>query len=436
MQWRFAGLWRNSDFLKLWIGESISLFGTQITTLALPLVAVLMLKASPTQMGLLNAAAFVPFLLFSLPVGVFIDRKRRRPVLILSNLGRAVLLALVPLLAFWGMLHIEYLIVIAFLVGLFTVFFHLAYQSYLPSLVTRDQLVEGNSKLTASQSIAEIGGPGLAGLLIEFLSAPFAILLDAFTYAVSALTLGLIRRPEPAPSPPTTKINLVHEVSEGLRVVFGNQYLRAIAGEAASYNVFWNVIEAVYILYAVQRLGLRPGVIGLVFTLGSTGAFLGALMANKLASRFGVGPTLLGAMALACLVPLLIPLASGQTIGAVALLTTAAFLGGIGVAISNIHAVSLRQAITPNRLLGRMTASYRFLIYGTIPLGALLGGFLGEKIGLRPTLLVGALGISVAWLWVLFSPVRTLRQIPASPEATSLQSPAERVGDAQASISP
>lgn len=420
MRWSFNGLWRNADFMKLWVGESISLFGTQITALALPLVAVLLLEASPAQMGILNAAAFLPFLLFSLPAGVFIDRKSRRPILIFTNLGRAVLLGLVPLLVFWALLRIEYLIMIAFLVGALTVFFQLSYQSVLPSLVEHDQLVEGNSKLIASASIAEIGGPGLAGLLVELISAPFAILLDAFSYAVAALSLVLIRQPEPSPPSTTIKTNLVGEIREGLQVVFGNRYLRAIAGEAATYNVFWMVIETVYLLYAVQKLGMRPSVIGLVFTLGSIGGFFGTLIADRLAQRFGLGLTILGAMVIACFAPFLIPLASGETAGAILLLTAAAFFGGIGVTISNIHVISLRQTITPDRLLGRMNASYRFLITGTVPLGALLGGFLGETIGLRTTLFVGALGLSTAWLWVLFSPVPRLHYLRESTEGVFL----------------
>lgn len=436
MRRRFGGLWQNADFMKLWLGESISLFGTQVTTLALPLVAVLILNASPAQMGILNAASFLPFLLFSLPAGVLIDRKPRRPMLILTNLGRAVLLSLVPLLAFWGLLRIEHLTVIAFLVGGLTVIFHLAYQSFLPSLVKLDQLVEGNSKLTASASIAEIGGPGLAGFLIEITSAPFAILLDAFSYAVSALSLGLIRQPEPAPAVAAGKTNLLHEIREGLRIVFGNPYLRAIAGEAATYNVFWTVIETVYFLYVVQELGLRPGVIGLVFMLGSIGGFLGTLMADRLAQRFGVGSSILGAMVLACFAPLLIPLTGSETISTVTLLTAAAFFGGIGVTISNIHVISLRQTITPDRLLGRMNASYRMLVTGTIPVGALLGGILGEQIGLRATLWVGALGIALAWLWVLFSPVSTLRSLPKPAEESTHPVLAERIDDSPLNVSP
>jgi MFS family permease len=377
-------------------------------------------------MGILNAAGFAPFLLLTLPAGVLVDRQRRRPILIASDIGRAVLLGLIPLLAFLSLLRIEYMIAISFLVGVLTVFFHLAYQSYLPALVERDQLVEGNSKLIASDSVAQIGGPGLAGLLVELVTAPFTILVDALSYAVSAISLGLIRTTEPAPRHVEGR-SVWNEIGEGLRVVFGNSYLRAIAAEAATYNLFWNVLEAVYVLYAVRELGMRPGIIGLIFMVGSVGSLLGAVLADRIARRFGVGSTILGAMALGCIAPILIPLASGQTVGAAALLAAALFFGGIGVAISNVHVVSLRQTITPDRLLGRMNASYRSLVYGAIPLGALVGGFLGEQIGLRPTLLVGALGMSVAWVWVLFSPIRTLRRMPAAADEP-LGSVEQRVG--------
>jgi MFS family permease len=433
MQRRFGGLWRNADFLKLWTGETISLFGTQITTLALPLTAVLVLSATPVQIGILNAASFAPFLLFSLPAGVFVDRKRRRPILIISNLGRGLLLGLIPLLALLGVLRIEHLIPIAFLVGVLTVFFHLAYHSFLPTLVARDQLVEGNSKLTASESIAEIGGPGLAGLLIQLGSAPFAIFLDAISYLISALSLSLIRAAEPEPERPASRSSMLQEIGEGLRVVFGNRYLRAIAGEAATYNLFWSVIEAVLLIYATRNLALSAGAIGLIFTVGSIGGLLGAFIAEPAARRFGVGLTILTAMAISCVVMLLIPFAPGPGLGSAVLLALVMFITGLGAIVSNVNVISLRQTVTPERLLGRMNASYRFLNYGAIPIGALLGGFLGERIGLQMTLLVGALGISTAWLWVLFSPVRSMRTLPAPAEAAVVP-PVD--GAASASVSP
>lgn len=408
-------LWRHPAFLKLWIGETISLFGSQITTLALPLTAVLTLGATPSQMGLINAAGFAPFLFLTLFAGVWIDRHRRRPILIITNLGRAALLGLIPLLAFFNALRIEFLIVIVFLVGIFTVFFQLAYQSFLPTLVGREQLVEGNSKLTTSQSLADIGGPGLAGILVQLITAPIAIIVDAVSFLAAATSLLLIPALEPAPTSSRQHNNLKREIIEGFRVTFGNPYLRAFAGEAATYNFFENMLTTIYILYAIRTLHIQPGVLGLIFAIGSIGSLPGALLASRLTAWFGFGRTLLGAMMLACVAPLLLPLAHGPLLGTI-LLSGVAFLSGIGVTVSNIQVISLRQAVTPDHLLGRMNASYRFLTWGVIPVGAFLGGILGELIGLRATLVISVAGLTLAWLWVAGSPVPRLHHLPTGPE--------------------
>jgi MFS family permease len=415
---RFEGLWRHPDFLKLWTGETISLLGSHITVLALPLTAVLVLQATPFQMGILGAARFAPFLLVTLLAGVWVDRHRRRPILIAANLGRAALMGLIPLLAFLGQLRMEYLYVIVFFVGMLTVFFDLAYQSYLPALVNRRQLVEANSKLQASASAAEVGGPGLAGILVELFAAPLAILLDALSFLVSSIMLVLIHKPEPAPTAHQHQHGILHEIGEGMRVTFGNPYLRAISGEAATYNMFSQVIETVFVLYATRELGIGPGLLGFIIAAGSIGALLGSLLAGYAAQRWGTGPVIIGAMLLACLAPILIPLAAGSFVIILLFPILAYLLGGIGVAISNVHVVSLRQTITPDRLLGRMNASYRLVIFGTLPVGALLGGVLGDSIGLRATLAFGALGLLSAVLWVLFSPVPRLRQLPAVQESS------------------
>jgi len=408
-----AGLWLHRDFLKFWAGETISMFGTQVTALALPLTAVLMLQATPGQMGILGAAQFAPFLLITLLAGVWIDRRRRRPILIGASLGRAILVGLIPLFALLSVLRMEHLYGIAFLVGILTVFFDVGYLSYVPTLVSRDQLIEANSKLQVSASAAEIGGPGFAGVLVELVTAPFALVADALSYLASAIGLILIHRPEPAPPPITASRSLWREIGEGLQVTFGNKYLRPIAGEAATYNMFNQVMLTVFVLYATRDLGLTPGILGFIFTTGSIGSLIGALWAERIARRLGIGPTIIGAMVLGCSAPLLIPLASGSTAVVISLLTLAYFLGGIGVTISNVHVVSLRQTVTPDRLLGRMTASYRLVVYGAIPVGALIGGGLGEAIGLRATLAVGAIGLLFAVSWVLFSPVSKLRELPA-----------------------
>ena len=419
-----AGLWRHRDFRKLWAGETVSLFGSEVTELALPLVAVLVLDADAGQMGLLAAARFAPFLLVTLPAGAWVDRRRRRPVLVASNLGRALLVGLVPLLAGLGLLGMGHLYGIAFAVGVLTVLFDVAYQSYLPSLVDRDQLVEGNSKLQASASAARVGGPGLGGLLVQLIGAPRTLLVDAASYLVSAASLLAIRGREPAPATNAGGVSGVgfrQEVAEGLRVTYRNPVLRAMAGLAATYNFFSQVIEALLVLYATRELGLSAGLIGLIVASGSVGALVGAALTGRLERRLGVGPSLILAVVVECAALLLVPIASGPAPLAAGLLGLAFAGNGFGLGLSNVLAVSLRQAVTPDRLLGRMNASYRFLTYGAIPLGALLGGALGELLGLRTAVAVGAVGSLLTVPWALLPPLPRIRQMPEA--ATESKSP-------------
>jgi MFS family permease len=414
MRSRLGGLWQHPDFLKFWAGESISLIGSQITTFALPLIAVLTLEATPAQVGILNAALFAPFLLFILPAGVWIDRTRRRPIIVVTNLGRAVLLGLVPLLGFLGHLRIEYLYVIVFFVGILNVFFQLAYQAYLPALVERDQIIEGNSKLAASTSIAEIGGPGMGSILVALFSAPFALVVDACSFLMGAVALMSIRKSEPAPETPQQRQTLRRDIGDGFRLTFGNPCLRAFAGESATYNLFWTMIQTVFVLYIVRELGLPQEVYGLILITGSSGALLGALFTNRLAYRFGIGGTIVATAILGDVAPLLIPFAAGPMVVMIGLLMIGFFFQGFGTTACNVHIISIRQVITPDQLRGRMNASYRLIVSGMLPIGALLGGFLGEWIGLRSTLFVGAIGLLSTWLWIWFSPIPHLRTPPTS----------------------
>jgi MFS family permease len=408
---RFGALWSNPDFLKLWVSETISLFGTQVTLLALPLTAVLALDASAFQMGVLGALQYAPFFLVSLPAGVWVDRLRRRPILVGANLGRALLLGSVPLAAMFGVLSMGLLYAVSFLVGVLTVCFDIAYQSYLPSLVGRERLVEGNSKLEVSNPVAQVAGPAVGGGLVQLLTAPLAVLADAASYLVSASLLGTIRAREEEPARAAER-DLRSEIGEGLRVVLGSRLLRPIAGYTGASNLFGAVTGAVFLLYVTDSLGVEPALLGLVFGVGSVGALLGALLPARAARRFGIGPSIVGASVLLGLGGLLVPLASGPLPVAVGLLVAAQLIMGLANTVYNVNQISLRQAITPDRLLGRMNASMRFLVWGTIPVGSLLGGALGEAIGLRATLFVGAFGELLATCWVLFSPVRTLRDQP------------------------
>lgn len=405
------GLWNNADFLRFWAGETVSLFGSQITALALPLTAAMTFKADPLQMGLLNASQFAPNLFFTLLAGVWVDRVRRRPLMILANVSRAVLLGLIPL--GWGLdaLRMQHLYVIAFMTGVFTVLFDLAYQAHIPSLVDREDLTDANSQLQISASAAQVSGPGLAGVLIAAVTAPMAILLDAASFLVSAFALASLRRPEPRPMEPSEHRSLLRDMAAGMRIVFSNPYLRAMALEAATFNMCNQITWAVLVLYMTRELQISPSLMGIILSAASVGTLLGSFAAGHVGRRFGTGPTIAGSMLLACGSPLLIPLAGGSHFTAVPLLVLAFFLGGAGVVISNVHIVSLRQAITPQHLLGRMTAGYRFTVISAAPIGSLLGGVLGSAIGLRPTLVVGAVGTFLAIGWVLFSPVPKLRHV-------------------------
>jgi MFS family permease len=412
-------LWRSPDFVRVWAGETVSLFGSQITILALPLTAISLLGATAWELGLIGAAGFAPFLLFTLLVGVWIDRWRRRPVMLVANVARGLLLGLVPVLAVLGMLQIWHLVVVGFAVAVCQVFFELAYQSYVPSLVERSRLVEGNAKLQTSAAAAEVGGPGVAGLLIQAVTAPFAVAIDAISFLVSAAAIASVRKPEPAPEAPERERHaggLLGEIGQGLRLVLGDRHLRAMAGEATTYNLGFTIIETVLLLYVTREVGMSPALVGLIFSVGSVGSLLGATAAALAERRFGFGKAMTASYVLACLPPLLIPLATPPLPVAAAVLVASYLLGAVGVASSQIYVYALRQSITPDRLLGRMNSGYRFFVTGMLPLGALIGGVLGEVVGLRATLLVGAGGCVLALAWILASPIPALDRLPGAGE--------------------
>ncbi|MEM7348477.1 MAG: MFS transporter [Chloroflexota bacterium] len=407
-----VSLWRHADFMRLWAGQTTSLLGSQITLLALPLVAVLFLDATPIQMGILTAVGSLPSLLIGLFVGVWVDRRRRRPILIMADLGRAILLLIIPITAWFSVLRIEHLYILAFLIGILTLFFDVAYRSLLPALINTDRLVEGNSKLELSQSAAEVIGPGVAGGLVQLVTAPFAIIVDAFSFLLSGLFLSLIKKPETPPEASSQK-SLWQEAREGLQIVFGTPILRAIAGSLGTLSLFNSMLETVFVLYITRDLALTPGLIGLIFSSGGIGFLIGALLPEWNIRRFGLGTTMIGAILITGFSDLLIALAGGSTLSIVIILIVAQFLFGLGLTNYNVGQVSLRQAITPEPLQGRMNAMMRLISWGIIPLGALLGGVLGETIGLRATIGIAALGEISAILWLLLSPVRSIQEPPA-----------------------
>jgi MFS family permease len=432
-------LWRHGDFLKLWTGQTISNFGTEITELAIPLVAILTLDASAFEVAALGTVAFAPFILFTLPAGVWVDRLPRRGVLIVGDLGRAVLLASIPVAWALDALTLAQLYVVGFLVGILTVFFDVAYQAYLPSLVGRDQLVEGNSKLEITRSGASIAGPGVAGILISAITAPYAIVVDALSYVLSGGFLVRIRKRETPTEPASeeSRPRLRTELREGLAYVLKHPYLRPQAICTGSSNFCTNLAFSILLVYAVRELGMSAAAIGIVLALSNVGWLAGAAAAGPIGRVLGVGRATLAATFLFGPSMLLVPLAPQSF--PEPFLVTAFALGGFGSVVYNIQQVSLRQAITPERMQGRMNSVMRFLVWGTIPLGALAGGALGSTIGLRETLFVGAALGSATFLPILLSPIRSLERIPEPEEPVLPTLAADEgvvMGAAPASVSP
>ena len=414
-----ASLVRHPDFVRLWTAETISQLGTQVSALAIPFVAIDILGASTFEVALLNVVDFLPFLLIGLPAGVWVDRLRRRPVMIVGDLGRAAALATIPLAFMAGVLTVAQLYVVGFVVGTLTVFFDIAYQSYLPSIVAREQLQEGNAKLEISRAGAQVVGPGLAGVLIGIVRAPFAVALDAASFVGSALFLFLIRRPEPPPEPrhPGGQAGpgMRREIAEGLRYVFGHPYLKNIAACTAMSNLFSNEAGAVLLVFAVRELGMTAETIGAGISIGATGALLGALVANRVSARLGVGRTIIVFSPIVgpALLPLALAPVGTSSLALVAFVALFGFVGGLSSVVYNVAQVSLRQAITPSRMQGRMNATMRWFVWGTIPIGGLLGGVLGSLLGVRTAIVIGSVGMTAAFVPVLFSQVRGIREIPA-----------------------
>jgi MFS family permease len=402
-------LWRNRDFLRLWSAQTISVFGSQITMLALPLAAILVLDASAFEVAALTALEWTPWLVFSLPAGALVDRLPRRAVLIVTDLGRAAALVSIPIAYAFDVLTLGQLFAVGFVTGTLTVFFEVAYVAYLPSLVERRQLGEGNSKLETTRAGAQVGGPGLAGLLVELFSAPVAILADAISFVVSAFFLGRIRAREEKPTR-ADGTRLVGEVVEGLRFVLGHPWMRPSMASIATSNFFWNVLSAVLLVYAVRVLDLSAATIGLAFTLGNIGPIAGALLANRIATRLGVGTTIVLSMFLLGFPTLLVPIAPADY--AVPIFAVVFAFAGFWGIVTNVVGISLFQATTPDRLQGRATASRRLVNFGAVPLGALAGGGLAATIGLRETLWVGAVGSTLAFLPLAFSSIRHIKEVP------------------------
>jgi MFS family permease len=396
-------LWRNPDFLKLWTGQSISQIGSRISREGIPFAAVLTLRASTLQMGLLSGAGALGVLLFGLFAGAWADRLRRRPVMIAADLGRAAVLSVIPLAAFTHRLSIVHLYFASALSAILAVLFDSSYQSYLPALVEKDDLLEGNSKLALTESIAEVAGPNITGVLVQWITAPLAILFDAISFVVSAISLAWIGKPEPLPTPPAQP-HILREISEGLKVCWNNRVLRALLASIAIGTFSIGFISALYILYATE-LGLKPAVLGPVIAVGGIANLAGSLLAPKIAGRFGLGLTRIGSAVVLGFGALLLPLAHGS-VWMCALFLSASQIFDAAWPVLNVVDRTLRQKIVPEHLLGRVNSAMLLMFRGVLPLGAVAGGALAQVIGTRPTLFAGAIGFLLSSLWLLFSPVR------------------------------
>jgi MFS family permease len=411
-------LWRHLDFRRLWIGETVSQFGTMISELALPLVAILVVHASTFQVGLLSAFQTVAFAVVSLPAGAWVERMRFRNVLIVNDLIRAGALASIPAARIAGVLTMWQLYAVALAMGVSTVFFDVAYQSYLPRLIGRAQLVDGNAKLQASESVSQLAGPSAGGLLIQALGAPFAVLIDAASFVWSAAWVTTIRFREPRPER-TQDRHLRREIREGLRFVTGNPMLRAIAICTGSSNLFSSMSMAVFYVLLARDLHVSPGIIGLITSAAAIGGLAGALTAARFARRVGQGPAIWISQAATGPLAFAAPFVRHNW----TLVVLAAAMAGVsfGIVVYNITQVSFRQGLCPPAMLGRMNATMRFLVWGTMPVGSILGGVLGTTIGVRETLFAAAAGGSLTFLPVFLSPLRRMRQLPSYAEHSPAQ---------------
>ncbi len=395
-----SAMWRNVGFLKLWGGQTVSEIGSRITREGLPLTAVLVLGATPAQMGMLSATGSLSVLLFSLLAGVVVDRVRRRPAMMAADVGRALLLIAVPVLFFFHRLTITHLIMVAASAGVLTVLFDVAYQSYLPSLVDPGELLEGNHLLSISSATAEILGPSLTGVLVQLITAPIAILLDALSFLISAISLWSIRSSEPAPQP-APRVPFRTEMLEGARVILAHGVLRALLFRSVTAFLFAGSVFSFYVLYAIRVLQLSPAALGLAIALGGAGSLAGGLLSSRLVKRFGMNRTFFPSALVIGLTQFLLPLASLSKRFSFVCLCLQQFVGDCAWTVYFVNETTLRQTAAPVHLLGRVNAAMQFASRGMLPIGALAAGFLGQSIGLTNTLWIGAAGILLSALWLI-----------------------------------
>jgi Na+/melibiose symporter-like transporter len=411
-----GGVFANRDFVKLWAGESVSLIGTEVTQFAMPLVAILTLNASVLQVGVLNALRFVPVIILSLFAGVWLDRRRRRPVLIGCALGNAVLIGLVPLSSVAGLLSIGLLYVIVTLTGALSMTYDVGSMSYVPALVERRHLPQGNGAIQASSSFAGVAGPGLAGFLVGLITAPITLTVDAVSYLFVVAGLLTIKRREPEPEPVPQDTTVWRSVSEGLRAVYGNSMLRTLLSQGTVMNLSFGIFITVFVVYAIRTLGLHPLELGIVMASAAVGSLVGATLTGRITRALGLGATMKITVILVSASPFLMLIPRHASLLAISVLAFSQLLSGCTVTINNVNAITIRQLVTPSRLMARMNATYRMQLFGAAPLGMIAGGLLGTAFGLRTGLIIAVIGMAIPVVWIFFSPVYRLKELPAGAE--------------------
>ncbi len=413
-------LWRHPDFMKLWAGQTISALGSVVTRTAIPLVALLVLGAGPFEMALLVVAASLATLLVGFFAGAWVDRLPRRPVLITTDLLRAGLLLSIPVAFVAGALRIEQLYAVVFLESCLAAFFDAAYPAYVPSLIGVDRVVEGNGKLATSSSIAEIGGPGIGGGLVQLIGGPLAMLVDAISFLVSAISVALIRKPEPPRPPRETPTRIREEIGEGLRLVASHPILIPLTLRSVIAHVAGSFYGVLYTIYLIDDLHLSPFALGVVVSAGGVGSLIGSLFASRAIARLGIGPALIWAAAGASLVGILTPLAGG-TVALATLMVFIPQLVGDGLqTIEGVAELSLIQGVIPDRILGRVNATLEVFSHGiAYPLGALLAAVLAGTIGVRGGIFIGWAGMAASILLLVFSPLPRVRKVTDVPALES-----------------
>jgi MFS family permease len=423
-----GGVLTNHDFVKLFAGESVSLIGTQITMFTMPLVAILTLKATVFQVSVLLALRLAPVIVVAVFAGVWLDRVRRRPVLIVCSLSSAVLIGLVPLASATGHLSMDLLYVVAVLVGGLNVIFDIGTLSYVPNLVERRHLLEANGKIQAIRAFAGISGPGIAGLLIGLITAPITLSADAISYLFSAAGLISIRKREPAPKVPEVRTSIRRQIGEGFQAVYGSRLLRALLTQSAALNLAFGAFWTVFLVYAVRILGLSPFKLGLVVGAMAVGALLGALFSHRVRNALGLGRSMIYSTIGCSMAPLVLLIPRSASLPSMLILMAAQFVYGANISSLNVNAITLRQVVTPRRVLARMNATYRMLLFGVPPVGSIIGGLLGTALGLRTALVIALIALTSPMAWLFFSPVFRLQEMPGAPDEDSVSTAGAEAG--------